>query len=145
MENDANIKSSTATGGIKHDSGKARLELISAVATVQKAWVYTAGAEKYGQDNWRKGIAWSRVIGACLRHITAWMMGEDKDLESGSSHLAHAAVCLDFLLEFEHTHSELDDRFKIDKCLPPGPFKDKCMSCSSVHVIGTMCPKCFND
>ena len=38
--------------------------------------------------------------------------GEDKDPESGLSHLAHAACCIMFLLEFEKTHPELDDRYK---------------------------------
>lgn len=98
--------------GTKHDQGKPRLELISAIATFKKARVYTVGAEKYGVDNWRKGIAWSRVIGACLRHLFAWLMGQDNDPESGISHLAHAACCLDFLLEYEDTFTQGDDRFK---------------------------------
>jgi len=102
----------TKETGTKHDQSKPRLELISSIATFKKAWVYTRGAEKYGTDNWRKGIAWSRIIGACLRHIFMWLMGEDKDTETGLSHLAHAACCLDFLLEYEDTHQEFDDRFK---------------------------------
>lgn len=96
--------------GKKSDAGKPRLELISPIATFKKARVYTFGAEKYGKDNWRKGLAWGRVIGACLRHIFAWLSGEDNDEETGLSHLAHAACCLDFLLEYEETHKELDDR-----------------------------------
>jgi hypothetical protein len=47
-----------------------------------------------------------------MRHIMAFNDGEDKDPESGLSHLAHAACCIMFLLEFEKTHQELDDRFK---------------------------------
>jgi len=41
--------------------------------------------------------------------------GEDKDPESGLSHLAHSLCCLMFLLEFEKTHPELDDRYKVTK------------------------------
>ena len=35
------------------------------------------------------------------RHIFAWWGGEDKDPETGFSHLAHAACCLLFLMEFQ--------------------------------------------
>jgi len=45
-----------------------------------------------------------------LRHLTAWWAGEDLDPESGLHHLAHAACCLMFLLEYTQTHTELDDR-----------------------------------
>lgn len=108
-----------SSGGVKFDKDKPRVELISTIATIKKARVYGFGAEKYEINNWRKGIAWSRVIGACLRHILAWIGGENKDPETGLSHLAHAACCLDFLLEFEDTHPEFDDRYKTDVSTDP--------------------------
>jgi len=46
-----------------------------------------------------------------MRHIAAYNEHENKDPESGLSHLAHAACCLLFLLEYEDTHPELDDRY----------------------------------
>ena len=55
-----------------------------------------------------------RPLAAAMRHIMAFNDGEDKDPESGLSHLAHAACCIMFLLEFEKTHPELDDRYKVD-------------------------------
>jgi hypothetical protein len=70
------------------------------------------GADKYAEHNWRKGFAWSRPLAAAMRHLTAFNDGEDKDPESGLSHLAHAACCIMFLLEFEKTHKELDDRYR---------------------------------
>ena len=72
------------------------------------------GADKYHAHNWRDGFAWSRPLAAAMRHIMAFNDGEDKDPESGLSHLAHAACCIMFLLEFEKTHPELDDRYKVD-------------------------------
>jgi hypothetical protein len=48
-----------------------------------------------------------------MRHLHAFNDGEDKDPESGLSHLAHLGCCVMFLLEFEKTHKELDDRFKL--------------------------------
>lgn len=97
---------------LKFDDGKLPLHLLSTEAMNQTAAVLAFGADKYAAHNWRKGFAWSRPLAAAMRHITAFNAGEDKDPESGLSHLAHAACCIMFLLEFEKTHKELDDRYK---------------------------------
>jgi hypothetical protein len=97
---------------LKFDEGKLPYHLLSTEAMNQTAAVLAFGAEKYAEHNWRKGFAWSRPLAAAMRHITAFNAGEDKDPESGLSHLAHAACCIMFLLEFEKTHKELDDRYK---------------------------------
>jgi len=97
---------------IKEDQDKLPLHLLSTEAMNQTAAVLKFGAQKYAEHNWRKGFAWSRPLSAAMRHITEFNNGEDKDPESGLSHLAHAACCIMFLLEFEKTHSELDDRWK---------------------------------
>jgi hypothetical protein len=97
---------------LKFDDGKLPLHLLSTEAMNQTAAVLAFGADKYAEHNWRKGFVWSRPLAAAMRHITAFNAGEDKDPESGLSHLAHAACCIMFLLEFEKTHKELDDRYK---------------------------------
>lgn len=98
--------------GIKHDQDKLPMHLLSTTALEEVAAVLQFGADKYDQHNWRKGFVWSRTISAALRHILAFNDGEDLDPESGRSHVAHAMCCLMFLLEFEKTHPELDDRYK---------------------------------
>ena len=97
--------------GYKHDGGKVPLHLLSTVALNKTAEVMAFGAKKYGTDAWRAGMDWSRLIGAALRHITAFNGGEDVDPESGLSHMAHAACCVMFLLEYEDTFPEGDDRY----------------------------------
>ena len=97
---------------LKFDTDKLPLHLLSTEAMNQTAAVLKFGAQKYAEHNWRKGFAWSRPLAAAMRHITAFNNGEDKDPESGLSHLAHAACCIMFLLEFEKTHQHLDDRYK---------------------------------
>jgi hypothetical protein len=97
---------------LKFDTDKLPLHLLSTEAMNQTAAVLKFGAEKYAEHNWRKGFAWSRPLSAAMRHITAFNAGEDTDPESGLSHLAHAACCIMFLLEFEKTHQDLDDRYK---------------------------------
>lgn len=98
--------------GIKHDQDKVDMSLLSSIALTEVAKVMTFGKKKYSANNWRGGFAWTRPLSASIRHIFAWMGGEDKDPETGLSHLAHAVCCLCFLLEFEVTHRELDDRYK---------------------------------
>lgn len=109
----------TASGGagggaMKFDDNKLPVNLLSTEALLQTAAVLKFGADKYHAHNWRDGFAWSRPLAAAMRHIMAYNDGEDKDPESGLSHLAHAACCIMFLLEFEKTHPELDDRYKVD-------------------------------
>lgn len=104
-------KKDTGTA-LKFDQDKLPLHLLSTEAMNQTAAVLKFGAIKYAEHNWRKGFTWSRPLSAAMRHLTAFNDGEDKDPESGLSHLAHAACCIMFLLEFEKTHKELDDRYK---------------------------------
>lgn len=105
----------TLERGVKNDSGKPRTDLLSSKAMLEIAKVMSHGATKYKANNWRGGIAWSRVIGAAFRHLMAFNDGVDKDPETGLSHIAHLACCAMFLLEYEQTHKELDDRYKGEK------------------------------
>jgi len=106
-----NVKLGSA---LKFDTDKLPVNLLSSEALLQTAAVLKFGADKYNEHNWRQGFAWSRPLAAAMRHIMAFNDGEDKDPESGLSHLAHAMCCIMFLLEFEKTHKELDDRYKVD-------------------------------
>jgi hypothetical protein len=99
---------------LKFDTDKLPVNLLSTEALMQITAVLKFGAEKYSPNNWRNGFFWSRPLAAAMRHIMAFNNGEDKDVESGLSHLAHAACCIMFLLEFEKTHKNLDDRYKVN-------------------------------
>lgn len=52
---------------------------------------YGQGAKKYADRNWEKGYKWSLSVDASQRHLHQWLMGEDNDEETGSSHLIAAA------------------------------------------------------
>ena len=98
-------------GGVKFDGDKPRMDLLDAGAIEQLAQVLTFGAQKYAAWNWKKGISKSRLLAAAFRHLFAYLRGEDKDRESGLSHVAHAMCCCMFLLGLEH-RADLDDRWK---------------------------------
>jgi hypothetical protein len=112
------ITPSTAGGGTatpeseapKYDDGKLMFDLLMPGPLRQVVAVLTFGAEKYGPNTYRRGLKWSRYVGAALRHIWAWYGGEMNDPESGLHHLAHAICCLLFLLDFEDIRPEFDDR-----------------------------------
>jgi len=76
----------------KHDRGKLRYDLMPPDALDQVVGVLTYGANKYGDRNWEKGFSWGRLFGATMRHLWSWWRGEAIDVESGYSHLAHAAA-----------------------------------------------------
>ncbi len=102
----------TERGGVKLDAGKPQMALVPPEALEEIAAVLTFGAAKYDPDNWRKGMAYRRVLSAALRHCSAWMRGEDNDPETGLSHLAHAACSLMFLITYEKTNTGTDDRYQ---------------------------------
>lgn len=99
--------------GVKHDNGKLPMHLMSVPAMHDVARVLEFGQKKYEPRNWEKGMAWSRVYAALLRHLTAWWNGEDIDPESGLPHLAHVATCAMFLQQYEKYNPEYDDRPKL--------------------------------
>lgn len=98
--------------GKKHDGGKAPIALISSSFIFEVAKVLEFGAGKYDAWNWKGGFKWVRVSSAVLRHIFSWLGGEDKDPETGLSHLAHASCGLMFLIDFEVNKLGEDDRYK---------------------------------
>lgn len=98
--------------GLKFDNEKPRLDLISPIAVEELAKVLTFGAKKYAAWNWSKGIAYSRILAAMLRHLMAYLRGESKDPETGLSHIAHLMCGCMFLLHFERYRPDLDDREK---------------------------------
>lgn len=99
-----------AEGGLKYDTDKPRMELLPAYSLEEIARVLSFGAKKYESWNWSRGIAYSRLLGAALRHLYSFARGEDKDPESGLSHLAHAGCCVLFLLWMDKHRGDLDDR-----------------------------------
>lgn len=102
-----------AAGGVKADLGKVRYELVPPEGIEAVAHILGFGAAKYGERNWEKGMDWSRPFGACLRHLYAWWSGEDKDADTGKSHLWHAACNIFFLLVYEKRGIGRDDRHKL--------------------------------
>lgn len=99
--------------GVKFDGDKLRYDLIPPELLHETALVLTYGAVKYAPRNWEKGMKWGRCFGALMRHMWAWWRGQDRDPETGFSHLSHAACCIAFLIAYEHRCIGEDDRNKL--------------------------------
>ena len=99
--------------GAKWDDGKCDWSYLPSEAVAEVLKVYAGGAKKYGRGNYLRGIHFSRVFSAAMRHLWAWWRLEDKDEESGLSHLAHACWNVLTLLEYvlrERDFIKFDDR-----------------------------------
>jgi hypothetical protein len=114
-EKSAKEQAEAKSPGLKFDTGKPPMELLSAIWLNGVADVLAFGAKKYAANNWRKGIQSTRLLGAALRHIFAYLSGEDNDPETGICHLHHASCCLMFLSELRIKRPEFDDRHRYEE------------------------------
>lgn len=87
---------------IKFDNGKADWSLMPFEAVEEINKVLEFGAAKYSAHNWKtgEGFKYTRVLNSLLRHVFAFMRGEDNDPESGLSHMAHAGCNVLFILYY---------------------------------------------
>ena len=90
---------------------KVPLQLVPSVATAYMAMGLKEGARKYGPFNWREtNVEAMTYVGATLRHIAAFVDGEDIDPESGNPHLAHAMASLAILVDALEADKVIDNR-----------------------------------
>lgn len=97
-------------GGLRFDQGKERVDLIPADALMELGRVYGAGAKKYAERNWERGMPWSKCLGPLMRHLFKWMNGEKIDSEDGQLHIAKVAWNAIALLTYELRKIGKDDR-----------------------------------
>lgn len=106
--------------GLRYNSGKTRYDLLPPFAMEQLADVFTVGAQKYNDNNWKLGMKWSSVLASLKRHLAAFEKGEDFDKETGLLHIAHVMCNASFLCEYYQIYPMGDnraqpylDRFKV--------------------------------
>ena len=91
---------------------KLKWSLVDYEAMKDMVRVLEFGALKYDAHNWRKGLPVTEVIESLLRHIYAYLEGEDNDPESKLPHTGHI-MCNAMFLSYIHSNKpEFDDRYK---------------------------------
>ena len=110
MEKQQPLSNQVDGKGERKNEGKLPVELLPASGLIAVAKVLEQGAKKYAPRNWERGMKWMICYACILRHLLKWLQGEKVDSESGLSHMAHIACNAFFLIEYEETCPELDDR-----------------------------------
>ncbi len=100
---------------MKYDEDACPVHLLPVTPMWQIAEVFGYGAKKYAVNSYRRGdrksVPYMRTMGSVLRHCFKWIAGEEKDPDTGLSHLAHAATQLMILMEHSANGTSEDDRF----------------------------------
>lgn len=93
------------TGAVRDmQEGKGRCDLLPAAALLRLARHFEAGAKKYGDNNWQKGIPISSFIDSGMRHLLKYLDGwMDED------HLTAAVWNLTCAMWTEEKYPELQD------------------------------------
>lgn len=99
-------------GGTKHDTGKPDISLVPYIAIECEARALGYGEQKYGRYNYTAGFESSRLTAAALRHLYAYIGGQNTDPESGLCHLGHARACLAMHLHCDQLGTLRDNRFR---------------------------------
>ncbi len=90
---------------------KIPLGLVPSTALILMGQAFKEGARKYGPYNWReKSVESMTYLHATLRHVAAYIDGEEIDPESGNPHLAHALACLAIIADAAAVGCLLDNR-----------------------------------
>lgn len=98
--------------GTRYNKGKAPVSIVLEAKHAIKgcADILAFGAQKYDRGNWRKGLKHTEICDSLLRHLSAYLAGEDLDEESGLPHVNHVLCNALFLAETVVVHPDLDDR-----------------------------------
>lgn len=111
---DGEVRLTSPTGGQK-GSKLARFDLIPPSVLWELAEHYGKGAEKYDDNNWRKGYDWKYSYASALRHLNTFWSGEDYDNDvpiSPTKHVVAAAWHCIALAWFMDNMQDYDSRAK---------------------------------
>lgn len=97
---------------LRYNNGKLRWSLVDFDALEDMVKVLEFGANKYDDNNWKKGLKTPEIIESMMRHMTAYMRGEDIDPESGLPHTGHILCNAMFLSYMQSFKPDFDTRHK---------------------------------
>jgi hypothetical protein len=97
----------TSAAGLPDDNPKTRfglakpsMSVVPPAALLHLMAAMRNGAGKYGPFNWRGQAVSSTVYyDAAMRHLMAWLDGEDVAVDSGVHHLGHVMACCAIILD----------------------------------------------
>jgi hypothetical protein len=101
-------------GSVRFNVGKPDISQVptEAILAVAQGLSYGERSGKYSKHNWRKGAEWTQYYNSAMRHMFAWLNGEEVDQESSELHIDLALSNLAMLKYNIVNHPNLDDRYK---------------------------------
>lgn len=75
--------------GLRFNTGKLRWGLVHYKSLEPLVRVLMFGADKYDDNNWKKGLDQREILECMQRHLAALMDGESIDAESNLPHIGH--------------------------------------------------------
>ena len=86
----ANIKDENMEEkGLRYNEGKLQWSLVDFNSLEPLVRVLEYGKNKYGKDNWKKGLDPTQTLESLSRHLFSLMAGEELDKESNLPHIGH--------------------------------------------------------
>jgi hypothetical protein len=95
---------------LRYNQGKLEWSLVDFDSLEGLVRVLEYGKNKYARDNWKKGMPVTQVSESLMRHLFAYLRGEDVDSESGCRHLSHVMCNVMFLEYIMREKPHHDDR-----------------------------------
>jgi hypothetical protein len=96
----------------RYNNGKRKWSLVDFKSIEEMVQVLEYGSKKYSAHNWKKGLPVSEIFESMLRHMLAYMDGEDVDQESNLPHTGHILCNAMFLAYMNREKKDFDDRQK---------------------------------
>ncbi len=99
--------------GKRDDGGKMSWHLIPVPGLLEFCKVWHAGSIKYGAENWRGGLKYTRIYRPMMSHLNKWLCGKGSyDKELGTHHLMMVAwgCFVLYMYEIVFGREDLDDR-----------------------------------
>jgi len=98
--------------GTRYNTGKIQWSLVDFDSLEPMVKVLEFGAKKYDAHNWKKGLKTDQICESLIRHLTAYLRGENNDTESGLPHVGHI-LCNAMFLSYMHTYKpDFDTRYQ---------------------------------
>jgi len=103
-------------GGLRFNTGKIDLTLCPTSAVAAIAYTLMKNSADYGgkypNNNWRRGMSFTKVIACLQRHLEDYKNGIEVDPTDGVPTMWKVLTNAAFLTEYSFTCPELDDRYK---------------------------------
>lgn len=99
-----------AEQALRYNQGKPQWSLVDFDSLEGLVHVLEYGARKYSKDNWKKGMPVTQVSESLMRHLFAFLRGDDIDPESGCRHISHVMCNAMFLEYILRDKPHFDDR-----------------------------------